>query len=72
MDFETSRAHSMNISAAGLSVRFFNVTIATDTTDVRGSLTGSIFSPKSRPLNCTIELGRKVTKFPVAASLQQR
>src|ERR1700704_3892544 len=62
MDFETSRTLSMKIWAAGLNVRFFSVTIATETIDVRGSLTGSTFSDKSRPLNCTIELGSKVTK----------
>jgi hypothetical protein len=64
MDFETWRTHSMKIPAAGLSVRFFSVTMATDTADVRGSLTGSTFSDKSRAPNCTIELGSKVTKAP--------
>jgi hypothetical protein len=61
----------MKVSAAGLSVRFFNVTIATCKGGLRGSFTGSIFSDRSRPLNRTIELGSKVTKRPVAASLQQ-
>ena len=72
MDFANSRTYSMKILAAGLSVRFFSVTIATDTADVRGSLTGSTFNDKSRPPNCATELGSKVTKRPVAASLLQR
>ena len=65
MELEISRTHSMNFSAAGLRVRFFNLTTATRTGGLRGNSTAIIFSDRSRPPNRTIELGSKVTKCPV-------
>src|SRR5215510_5363182 len=64
-DFPTSRAHSMNLSAKGLSVRFLTVTIPTGLGS-EGSSTGKIRTDKRLAANRSKEPGSKATKRPVA------
>jgi len=54
----------MNKSAAGLSIRFFKVTIPTGP-DLIGKSTGKAFRPKRLPLNRSVEPERIAKKRPV-------
>src|SRR5262249_41324107 len=65
IDRATSRAHPMNSSAKGLSVRPLTVMIPAPKS-AAANLTGRIFRPPRLALNCATELGSTPTKRPLA------
>src|SRR5262245_24337353 len=67
--FETSRAVSMKSCAAGLSVRFFSVTIPTGTGTYRSSTGKTLIPGRFESLN--IEIGTIASKRPLVTRLSR-